>query len=1104
MKRVITLSFLLTVFFAYTVIAQELGSIRKAHEIKIPEKIHKLVLDPLPAGTYSIGTGGYFPTIDSAFNKLSIDGIAGEVTLELTDALYTAPSLSSFILNGPIPGAGTSSRVTIQPADNVAVTIEGDGEAVLMFFDASYVTLDGISLQGNTHLKVHALYNAQPQWNDAIDFYGNCDYVQVQNLTAYSDDVTRASAAIFFSNIQSAIPNSCIISGVSVTSATFGIYVAGQTGFRPSGFEIRNNHIGSPTDSLIAWGIQNELSDGTIIENNEVENIRRGYFTSASQYFLYGINAYFSNNVIIRNNIVHNIRATENNTRSQGILISGDASERGNNVWVYNNMVYDIRGYASQNVGLSGIRAWDQDNLRIEYNSVSLSEVGDVAPVTGSAALWFESSNNSPSAYNNILVNTRNDSPYTSTSIRFDGATGISDFNDLLVGPFDNSYIGKFSGTNYKTLADWQATGKDLNSISEMPYFISSSDLHIDKTFPTNLERGATPIAGITNDFDGDLRNTTTPDIGADEFDGFTLEDPLPTGTYTIGTGGNFETIQSAFDKLETDGIAGAVTFELIDNLYTAPADTFGFLLDGPIIGAGPNSRITIRPADNRHVIAEGNWRYVFTFRNVSYLTLDGISIDRPLLPTFTIHSLYNSQYETNRGIIFWDNADHNIAKNLTVICDDIMRDGIGIFFVAGVNSIVAPDSNLIEGNFIKKAGAAIVVGGYFSASTTRPTGNIVRKNIIGSETDSLIAWGIQLEKCHNTIVEDNIVQNLTVNNGYAWENINTGINSYWGSGDIIRNNVVHKIKASGGYTSVGILLSGDVGNTGSDNLVYNNMVYDIQSTSTQGDSRVAGIQMWQQNNPKIYYNSVNLFGTGANHYGSGALYIWNNCSNVEAKNNILVNTRDESPYCASSIYLQSTNALLNSDYNDLSYEASQYNYLVKSYSGSYSTLADWQVTGKDLHSYVEMPNFVDPYLHIDDTIATYIESRGIPIPGIDTDFDGDARHATTPDIGADELDGVVGVEDEITLPTEFALEQNYPNPFNPSTTFRYSIPAQSKVVIKVYDILGNEIATLMDEEKSIGTYELTWNAENLPSGVYFYQLRSGSFVETKKMLLLK
>ncbi len=98
----------------------------------------------------------------------------------------------------------------------------------------------------------------------------------------------------------------------------------------------------------------------------------------------------------------------------------------------------------------------------------------------------------------------------------------------------------------------------------------------------------------------------------------------------------------------------------------------------------------------------------------------------------------------------------------------------------------------------------------------------------------------------------------------------------------------------------------------------------------------------------------------------------------------------------------------------------------------------------------------------------------------------------------------VTSVEGDETLPEEFVLHQNYPNPFNPSTTFRYSIPQTSKVVIKVYDILGNEIATLMDEEKPVGTYELTWNAENLPSGVYFYQLKAGEYINTKKMILLK
>ena len=85
-----------------------------------------------------------------------------------------------------------------------------------------------------------------------------------------------------------------------------------------------------------------------------------------------------------------------------------------------------------------------------------------------------------------------------------------------------------------------------------------------------------------------------------------------------------------------------------------------------------------------------------------------------------------------------------------------------------------------------------------------------------------------------------------------------------------------------------------------------------------------------------------------------------------------------------------------------------------------------------------------------------------------------------------------------------FALKQNYPNPFNPSTIFKYSIPTQSKVIIKVFDILGNEIETLVNEEKPVGEYESTWNAANLPSGVYFYQLKSGKFIQTKKMILLR
>ncbi len=95
-------------------------------------------------------------------------------------------------------------------------------------------------------------------------------------------------------------------------------------------------------------------------------------------------------------------------------------------------------------------------------------------------------------------------------------------------------------------------------------------------------------------------------------------------------------------------------------------------------------------------------------------------------------------------------------------------------------------------------------------------------------------------------------------------------------------------------------------------------------------------------------------------------------------------------------------------------------------------------------------------------------------------------------------------IEVDVTAPKDFALYQNYPNPFNPSTVISFSVPAAALITLTVYDVLGNEITTLINEEKSAGTYEVSLDAGNLSTGMYFYTLQSGSFSETKKMVLLK
>ncbi len=101
---------------------------------------------------------------------------------------------------------------------------------------------------------------------------------------------------------------------------------------------------------------------------------------------------------------------------------------------------------------------------------------------------------------------------------------------------------------------------------------------------------------------------------------------------------------------------------------------------------------------------------------------------------------------------------------------------------------------------------------------------------------------------------------------------------------------------------------------------------------------------------------------------------------------------------------------------------------------------------------------------------------------------------------------GVTSVKETANknTPEAFALFQNYPNPFNPSTNISFNLPEKSYVSIKVFDLLGREVATLAAQTMSAGTHALQWNAGKMPSGVYFYRLKAGTFTQTKKLVLLK
>ncbi len=483
------------------------------------------VTDPLPGGTYTVGTGGNFAGIDSAFDRLNGGGILGPVTLMLTDTLYVASAPARnrmFSLVGPIAGTGPSSRITIRPANNVAVTIRGSGPSTLRLLNASYISIDGTSLQGSTRLTVHASYDAQGTgWNDAVQILGNSDFNVVQNVTSRSDDA-RGSSGVVVASTSAGGPDSCLISGMFVPSAGVGVWVSAYdwftpggslTAFRPKGNIVRKSRFGSAGDHLMGWGIYSEWTDDILIEQNEIDSVKGQYFWGIDTYpTTIGISALSCRNAVIRKNVVHTLTGS-GNTRIWGIM-GYAVYTPGAGLQIYNNMIYDIRNKSTDapanTIGIALMK--DNQDVLIANNSVFLDDTS--ATPDGTSALRLGQNISGVTIENNLFVNMgrQNTSTITGASdaLRFNAglaAISASDHNDLFVGPYSNSYVVSSGGTTYKQLADWQSAGRDTHSVSMLPVFVAPY-LHLDSMHTTTeyLMNKGIPIAGVVDDFDGQLR----------------------------------------------------------------------------------------------------------------------------------------------------------------------------------------------------------------------------------------------------------------------------------------------------------------------------------------------------------------------------------------------------------------------------------------------------------------------------------------------------------------------------------------------------------------------------------------------------------------------
>lgn len=446
-----------------------------------------------------------------------------------------------------------------------------------------------------------------------------------------------------------------------------------------------------------------------------------------------------------------------------------------------------------------------------------------------------------------------------------------------------------------------------------------------------------------------------------------------------------------------------------------------------------------------------------------------------------------------------------DIRKNGTQT-HPIVFSAIGNNVVINERNSVTPDGINIENadwieihgfNVINqpRAGIRIVLSDFVTIKNNICTNNY-KWGIFTGFTDDILIEGNSCSYStdeHGIYVSNSSDRPIIINN-HSFNNNRCGIHmngdiSMGGDGiisnAIVAANILHDNGVGGGSA---INMDGV-----QDSKVFNNLIYNNHAT---------GIAMYKidggdgSKNNKVYNNTIIQPSDGR-----WNILVVDGSTGNTIYNNILINNH-------------SFRGSINADAASLPGLVSDYNIVINRFSNnggsSNMTFAQWQALGYDLHSMIANPEsqiFVD---HLNGNFRLLQNAQALDagtnsvLPIVFEDLDRIARpQGNGFDIGCYEYNTINSVENT-KLTDSFILYQNYPNPFNPSTTLSFVLGQSSFVSLKVYDLMGNEVASLVDEYKPAGNYEVFFEASYLSSGVYFYQLQAGSYSQTKSMILIK
>lgn len=498
-------------------------------------------------GTYTIGPAGNYPTLTAAVADFNTSCLTSNVVFELNAGYTAAYSLANetypIVINNNIYTDGTSGSftLTIKPAGSTNPVISGaNGQALLKLNGADRIIIDG-SNNGTTSKNLSIINSdvnssAAIIWLTASSSTNGATYNIIKNCNIsapYAAGVPVVLAGIF-SSANAANSNNTIQNN-TIKGVYSAIAISGKLSF-PSdqNWLITDNTLGSTvvTEKLGLEGIAMEGAGNFTISNNTILGIAN---LPSTTDFLSGIllgNSTYNGQV--SGNRISDIKFNSI-WGTNGICLASNNPV--SNITVYNNFIWDIAstgwsGYSIDDNG-NGIMVYTGGGYNIYYNSISMNAAqtsGFPAAINISANI---STSNTLDIRNNIFSNTGTGG--TRFGIVLQAPNSVLkylDFNDY----YATNFVGRGNGTNANTIAAWRSiTGLDNNSLAVNPQFTSATNLHlVPATSPLN--QMATPITGITNDIDGDVRNATKPDIGADEFNGPACSGAPVAGTITANT----------------------------------------------------------------------------------------------------------------------------------------------------------------------------------------------------------------------------------------------------------------------------------------------------------------------------------------------------------------------------------------------------------------------------------------------------------------------------------------------------------------------------------------------------------------------------------------